>query len=330
MYSLQQDFSQITVGTPTSFRNLTLFPVRRPEPECAEPGYLLAEDAMAQGLARITELADGGSVPELQFENNSPHAVLLIDGEELLGAQQNRVLNLTILAPPQKVTVIPVTCVEAGRWHMQSAAFRPACHVMYAQARAARTSQVTCSMRSTGTHRSDQSAIWSDIAAKASRMHADSPTQAMAAVYDKHAITTEEYVRAFGCEPLQAGVVFAIDGRAVGLDLFDHPHTLQRLFPKLVRSYALDALETATATVPRVARHVSVHGILEGLATAATFTQPAVGLGQDVRISGKRVSGGALWAADRYIHVCAFATSAVQAHGAVRTCISQPTRRSHR
>jgi hypothetical protein len=41
-------------------------------------------------------------------------------------------------------------------------------------------------MRAAGTRRSDQSAVWSDIVAKTSRKNADSPTQSMAAVYDKH------------------------------------------------------------------------------------------------------------------------------------------------
>jgi hypothetical protein len=328
MKSLKEDLAPITIGTPTTYRNLTLFPLLRPEPGCTEPDYLLAEDAIGQGLAEITELPGGGSVPELQFQNNSLQAVLLLDGEELIGARQNRVLNLTILAPPKSITIIPVSCVEAGRWHMESSAFSPAPHVMYARARAARTSQVTRSMRSTGTRRSDQSAVWSDIAEKASRMDAASPTQAMAAVYDKHAITTEEYVRAFDCAPLQAGLVFAIDGRAVGLDLFDHSHTLRRLFPKLLRSYALDALETAT-TAPGETASASIEGILEGIATAPAFAQPAVGLGKDVRISGKAMSGGALWAADRYIHICAFSISEADAQGPIRTRISRPTRHRH-
>jgi hypothetical protein len=72
MYSLQQDLSQLTVGTPTTFRNLTLFPLLRPAPAYAEPDYQLAEDAMVQGLAQITELADGGSVPELRLETTRP------------------------------------------------------------------------------------------------------------------------------------------------------------------------------------------------------------------------------------------------------------------
>jgi hypothetical protein len=325
--SLREDFAPVTVGRPATFRNLTLFPLLRPEPDGPPPDYLLAEDALRQGLAHITELADGGSVPELRLENHADLPVLLLDGEELIGAQQNRVLNLTILAPPHQVTIIPVSCVEAGRWHPQSTDFHPAPQVMYSRGRAARTSQVTHSMQATGTRHSDQSAVWRDIAEKASRMDAASPTQAMSAVFDKHAVTTEEYVQAFECAPMQAGVGFAIDGKVVGLDLFDHPHTLQRLLPKLVRSYALDALETATAASPKAPGRAPIAHVLEAISTAPVFTQPAVGLGVDLRINGKTMSGGALWAAGRYIHICAFSMTATDVSGAVRTRISRPARR---
>ena len=107
----------------------------------------------------------------------------------------------------------------------------------------------------------------------------------MAAVYEKHAITTEEYVRAFECAPLQAGVAFVIPGQALGLDLFDHPHTLNRLFAKLVRSYALDALEAAGTPAPEANGTVSIERVLEAIATAPSFAQPSVGLGKDIRFS---------------------------------------------
>jgi hypothetical protein len=327
MKSLKEDLARITVGTPATFRNLTLFPLLRPDPGCAVPDYLLAEDAIAQGLAEITELAGGGSVPELRFANKSSQPVLLLDGEELIGAKQNRVLNLTILAPPKAITTIPVSCVEAGRWHMDSPAFSVASHVMYARARAARTSQVTRSMRSSGTHRSDQSAVWGDIAAKASRMDAGSPTLAMAAVYEKHAITTEEYVRAFECAPLQAGVAFVIPGQALGLDLFDHNHTLNRLFAKLVRSYALDALEAAGAPAPEANGSVSIERVLEAIATAPSFAQPSVGLGKDIRFSANEISGGALRANNRFVHTCAFSSSESSPNDTMRTRMSRPARR---
>ena len=53
-----------------------------------------------------------------------------------MGAKQNRIINLTILVPPGKTIVIPVSCVEAGRWRFTSDRFRPAEHTLYAQAKA--------------------------------------------------------------------------------------------------------------------------------------------------------------------------------------------------
>ena len=41
--------------------------------------------------------------------------VLLLDGDEPVGAKQNRVLNLTILAPPMAEIRIPVVCIEQAR-----------------------------------------------------------------------------------------------------------------------------------------------------------------------------------------------------------------------
>jgi hypothetical protein len=188
MNTLQKEFSRLELGEPAHFRGLTLLPLLREEPSAPEPDYLLLEEAIGLGVARVTEL-NGGTVPELRFENMADRPVLLLDGEELIGAKQNRVLNLTILAPARQSIVIPVSCVEAGRWNMTSPDFQPAEHLMYSRARAARSEQVTESMRTTGTRRSDQSAVWEEIAAKACRMEAASPTLAMSALFERHAIS---------------------------------------------------------------------------------------------------------------------------------------------
>jgi hypothetical protein len=223
---LAAEFAHITVAAPVTFHNLTLFPLLRGD-STETPDYLLLEDAIAQGLARVAELSTGASVPELRFENDSAQPVVLLDGEELIGAKQNRVLNLTVLAPAKQTMVIPVSCVEAGRWHMEAPDFKPAEHVLYCSARAKRTVHVTESMRTSGTRRSNQSAIWDDIAQKSARMEAASPTDAISAVYDAHSRSIEEYVNAFTCDPQQAGVVFVIAGSCVGVDLFDHPTTCE-------------------------------------------------------------------------------------------------------
>ena len=67
---------------------------------------------MAAGTLQVTEVDESGSVPELLATNTGDEMVLLLDGEELVGAKQNRILNITLLAPAMQDTVIPVSCVE--------------------------------------------------------------------------------------------------------------------------------------------------------------------------------------------------------------------------
>jgi hypothetical protein len=326
MISLNEEFSKVELGEPAHFRNLTLFPLLRQNPAVLKPDYLLLEEAIERGTVRVTELNGGGSVPELRFENKGEEPVLLLDGEELIGAKQNRVLNLTILAAAKQTVVIPVSCVEAGRWHMEAPEFRAAPHVMYSQARAARAAHVTESMQSTGTRRSNQSAVWADIAEKAFRMKAGSPTQAMSAMYERHAISVEEHVRAFAWQERQAGVVFAIGGNPLGLDLLDHPAAMRRLFPKLVRSYALDALD-APREKTEAARREAASELLARVAQTQSFGQPALGLGKDIRLTSPSISGAALWAEDRYIHICAFSANGRAGETGFRTRLSRPTQR---
>src|ERR1700683_5162200 len=138
MKSVAMELQSITVGDPTHFVGLTIFPLFRNGTAPAKPEYTLLEEAIGRGTARVTELGAGGSVPELRFENLGEKPVLLLDGEQLVGGKQNRALNLTILAPARQVIVIPVSCVEAGRWYAESDTFRPAEQVMYSRARAAK------------------------------------------------------------------------------------------------------------------------------------------------------------------------------------------------
>src|SRR5262245_6149610 len=186
MLTIKEEFSKIEMGRFSEFRDLKVFPLLARNDATDTPGYMLLEDGIAQGKVRITELNASGSVPELRVENAADIPVLLVDGEELVGAKQNRVLNLTILVSAKQTTVIPVSCVEAGRWSMTSSDFRPANHFMYARARGDRVSQVTQSMRDTSSRRSNQAAIWEEIAGKSARLRVASPTQSMSDLYVGH------------------------------------------------------------------------------------------------------------------------------------------------
>jgi hypothetical protein len=71
-------------------------------------------------------VSEAGSVPELLVKNLAPSPVLILDGEELIGAKQNRIVNLAILVAAGQTLRIPVSCVEAGRWVHRSREFAAA------------------------------------------------------------------------------------------------------------------------------------------------------------------------------------------------------------
>jgi hypothetical protein len=302
MSAIAEKISGVRLGEPQKHRNLTMVPLLAEGPD--QPEYRLLDDALATGCARVTEVSDAGSVPELKFVNECDRPVLLLDGEELIGAKQNRILNLTVLAPAHKTIVIPVSCVEAGRWQAESTDFASARRTHYAAGRARKAAQVSESLRATGSRRSDQAAVWGDISAKAARMQAFSETDAAAAMYETHRGSLDAYLQAFRSVPGQSGAMFAVNGNILGLDLFNSPATLAAVLSKLVESFALDAIDNKA--VDRDVTSEEMERFLEETAMANVEPFPAVGEGEDLRLQGGHLTGGALVNRGRAIHICVF------------------------
>ncbi len=113
--------ASITLGDPQTYKNINVFPLFSDTNHGLE--YLTLKEAMESGTFLVTEVSEGGTVPELKVINKGEKAVLLLDGEELSGAKQNRVLNATILVGGHTEVIIPVSCTEHGRWSYTSAHF---------------------------------------------------------------------------------------------------------------------------------------------------------------------------------------------------------------
>ena len=293
----------VDLAAAHAFRNLTMFPlIAKGE---RTPDYVTLDEAMAGGTVRITEVGQAGTVPELSLRNDGLTRVLLLDGEELLGAKQNRVLNLTILVPPVSDLVIPVSCVESGRWRHVSRDFSSSPRTHFAEGRAAKMRTVTESMHREGSRRSDQGQVWEGIAAKASRLDSASATGAMSAVFERHEASVGDFVEALPSLPGQAGAIFAINGRVIGLELFDAPSTWQKLAPKLVRSYALDAIDRASEPASALAEEA--RAFMAAVAAVEPSMFPSTGVGMDMRLSSERLNGAALIVDNQTVHLSAFA-----------------------
>jgi hypothetical protein len=292
----------IELGNPSTFENLTMYPLLGETEKLID--YVTLDEALQDKSVSVTEVSESGTVPELLFRNAGATPVLLLDGEELIGAKQNRVLNLSILAPANGTIKIPVSCVEAGRWSHQSAEFQSSDRSMYARGRSRKSAQVSFSMKR-GSRHSDQGEVWNDISEKSARMAVHSETGAMSDIFENHATKVEMYLSHFKAVGRQVGAIFEINGAVAGLDLFDKAATFEKVLPKLIRSFALDAVETSLAPENKAAKE-GPEAFIDTLSASDAETFPAVGLGEDIRLESQAASGGALVADETTVHFYAF------------------------
>ena len=92
--------------------------------DAGDPDYIILEEALAKSSVEISEVTEGGRIPELKMINKSADKILVVDGEELVGAKKKRVVNASFLIGPHAEVIIAVSCVEQGRWAYRSQKFQ--------------------------------------------------------------------------------------------------------------------------------------------------------------------------------------------------------------
>jgi hypothetical protein len=309
MKTIDDLIAVVALGAPAGHKALFVYPLAWGG-RCESAAYLVLDDALGTGQFRITEVSESGSVPRLLAINESSTPILLLDGEELVGAKQNRVLNLSIMLAPKSKTEIPVSCVEAGRWRAESHAFQTAQRVQFARGRAQKMEQVSHSLCLNGEAASDQTAVWGAISAKSARMRVASPTEAMAALFDSRRDELRDYLDAIPTSDGQCGAVYAIGDVVVGMEIFASDTTFKKLAGKLVASYALDAMELNRPAKPPDAR--VVRAFIDSVCAATRQRSSIVGIGETVRLSANDLVGAALEVAGGCVHLAAFRRQAFE------------------
>ena len=301
--------SRLSLGPIHRFGRLAVVPLidRTAKPS----GWLTLDAALAGGEVEVTEVSESGSVPELCLLNRSSFPVFLLDGEELVGAKQNRILNLSILVPAASNFEGPVSCVEQGRWSWRSRGFQSAGRVIYSKLRRSNAEAVSQSLFKTGSRRGDQGGVWDSIAAKSERMEVHSDTSAASALFETYHVELDEFMAGIEVLPGQVGAAFLLDDRFAGLDLLGGPDLLEQLLPKIVRSYALDALDDdrpgqndgSVTGRDDAASSRAVSEAIEELSQIQASRHGALGLGEDIRLRSGRLIGAGIVADGAIAHL---------------------------
>jgi hypothetical protein len=245
--ALKAHIAELTQGEPLTHKNLTVVPLFGPS---SGPRVTTLVEALLRETAEVLEVGEGGRVPELVVVNTGVLPLLLLDGEELVGAKQNRILNTSLLVPPGRRVRVPVSCIERGRWDRISHSFASRESVMPSSLRAMKFSRVSKSVRSTGSYDAGQGKVWEEIDTYSRRRGVRSPTSALTDVLRADKENIDSYVTHFPAQEGQSGMAAYLDGRLIGLDLFGRADVFEEARLRLLRSYAADALARAADVRP--------------------------------------------------------------------------------
>lgn len=326
----------VTIGEAVRTGRVSVYPLFKQDDPAGDT--ILLQDAIAGELAEVSEVSEGGSVPELKVVNRSDRMVLIPEGEILVGAKQDRTVNITLMVEPHGERIIPVSCVEQGRWRRASTTFAAGSYATPG-VRASKTTTVNENIRRTGTAHSDQTGVWEDVARYVAESGAESDTGSLSHAFDASRKRLKKLHKALTLPAGAAGVLVTVGDEVLGLDLFDDPDTMKAIWPRLAEGYFLEVVlrqdkaaaaaqeagnqaqeseaetdadeqaagsdHAAAVFMEKVAQH------LEFMASA-TLGSPAgasaaqAGPGWPLEVTGPGLTGSGLWHEGRIRHLAAF------------------------
>jgi hypothetical protein len=274
------------LGPPAVAGPLAVFPVHGDD---AGLEFRAFAEAAALG-ATVTELPSVASVNDLLVRNPLEVALLLYEGEEVRGAQQDRTLDVSVLVPAGAELQVPVSCVEAGRWESSrgAEALQAAPQAAFPALRRAK------SRAAAAAGRAEQHEVWSLVGEKAMLHGAASETGALRDVFTAREEVLRQFTERIPREDGQLGAVAAIAGQIVVADVVGRADVWAALHAPLVAGYALDAVEHLGGTLPEPPSIAAVERFLRAALLAPGAVRPGVGLGEEIRVAGADAQGARL------------------------------------
>jgi hypothetical protein len=205
-----------------------------------------------------------GRVNNLVLVNNSDRPLILLAGEIVTGGKQDRIVGKDRIVQPHSDPIdLSVFCVEPHRW-VETAEKFGAMNFLMAQP----------SVRRSAMADKNQQKVWDQVGRSSLAMAEAAPgaagelqaTSSYARVMENREVKKE--VEAIAA-PLQdsyghvlrelrarnaVGVVVAVNGQIIWADIFASSSLLQTYWPKLVRSYAAEALTDSPMPVHHARR----------------------------------------------------------------------------
>lgn len=301
MGSLTKWLNGIKISEPIFLRNLVVYPLKNGEEDGSSIKVL--DEIMKEGKVEIAEVPSA-DVERIRLDNPSDYRVFLLDGEEIEGAMQNRIINTACLIDRKSSIEIPTSCVEQGRWS-GNRLFRSSQSCAYPALRKILAKSTLSSLKRTKRFLSDQTTIWREVEKKLTFLKVKSYTSSMHDIYTNLSSEIERYTE--GIEALKgfSGIIGAVGSKIIGFDLFQSSALFKKLSKKLLEGYAVEVLDNPEPPGEPSLR--DAHRFLSRLKRVKEVRKfPSVGLGDEIRFEGRNLIGRGLTFGNSPLHLAAF------------------------
>jgi hypothetical protein len=201
--------------------------------------YISGKSAIDRQFITVEEVSEGGSVNNLKLHNNSDKYVFFFDGDILVGAKQNRILNTSVLIAPKITTGIPVSCVERGRWSYRTRHFGKSDFTAPYTFRKSKHESMKNSMKH-GSYQADQSKVWKEVSDYSMRMDCHSVTDDFDEIMMKKRKSVEDSFKGFTPDADANGLSIFHNGKIILMEIFNRRDVYSEYFPQIIRSTGFD------------------------------------------------------------------------------------------
>lgn len=253
--------------------------------------YVTFREAFEKNQISITEVDSSGSVNSLMINNRSDEFVFLSDGDLLQGAKQNRVLNTSVLVMPHTKIVVPVSCVEAGRWRYTRSDFGYSEFSAPSHIRRVKHHDVVTHLREGHGHSADQGKVWDEVSNYASLHNESSPTSDMLNTFEKKKHMFDKNINDIFPE-VQANAVAIFNGRKlVSVESFNSRDVYRQYFQKLIRTAMMDsAVHHDDRTINKKDAFLNLERFVNKLTEIEFEKHKAVAAGEESRFASEEMT----------------------------------------
>lgn len=277
--------------------------------------YISSVKAFRKNLISVSELKEGGSVNNILFKNKSKNFVFFLQGDILEGALQNRTVNTSVLIKPECETIIPVSCVEAGRWNYRDYTapkqkrekFKESPMTTPVNFKKKMNIEMEKNLKAKRGHYSNQGERWSDIDKFLKSHKITSNSSDLSEVYYSNKMFIDQITPDFTVNKDANGLAIFYKDKIESIDIFNRTDVYEEYFPKLINSAVVEFNFTEEETKEIGFDEVKYKTLefFDKIKELDCEEYNGVGVGTEKRFKSKEITGFELEYDSHLIHLTA-------------------------